>query len=71
MHQLVDFRETYPEWPVDGRPWILMNIGGDLLGLAINFLFWGFLLILIETGCLRCRNCFIKAPKSTGNIRVD
>ena len=56
---------------MDDNPWILMNIGGDLLGLVINFFFWGLLLILIESNCFRCKNCFKKLPKASGYMKID
>ena len=47
--QLVTLREGFPGWEVDPSPWHYKNIGGDLMGLLLNFVFWSFFLLCIET----------------------
>jgi hypothetical protein len=49
-HKLVDVRSVHEGWAVSASPWDKKNIAGDISGLLFNFVFWSFMLYVIESG---------------------
>jgi hypothetical protein len=72
---LIERRKAFKDeaLQVSADPWAFENIGGDLIGLAVNFFVWNLLLIVIETNCLNIRKlkyCCVSLPERE-KIKMD
>jgi hypothetical protein len=76
---LIEFRLATPGTGGDlsADPWTWRNVKGDMLAMLFNFVFWSFVLFLIEIGCgKQCSRCYYGCCKKKGlsgeeNIDLD